>query len=92
MAFNKTQKIDKVEFIGDWKQILVRHKITVTEDGTVISESYHRENFNIELGVEGLPLELQPYATGVWTDELVSEWNAYYEEKTKEQELIDKAE
>jgi hypothetical protein len=81
MALIKTQKIDKVEFVGDWKTIQVRNKIQIKEDDVVISESYHRNSYEIDLGVAGLPVELQPYATGVWTNDLVAEWEAYKAEK-----------
>ncbi len=77
MELIKTQTIDKVEFVGDWKRLQVRNKIQIKEDGVVISESYHRNSYDIDLGVSGLPVELQPYATGVWTDELVAEWEAH---------------
>lgn len=85
MALIKTQKIDKVEFVGDWKTIQVRNKIQIKEDDVVISESYHRNSYDIDLGVAGLPAELQPYATGVWTEELVAEWEAYKAEKIAQQ-------
>ena len=89
MALIKTQKIDKVEFVGDWKTIQVRNKIQIKEDDVVISESYHRNSYDIDLGIAGLPAELQPYATGVWTDELVAEWEAYKAEKIAEQVAIE---
>lgn len=89
MALIKTQKIDKVEFVGDWKTIQVRNKIQIKEDDVVISESYHRNSYEIDLGVAGLPVELQPYATGVWTNDLVAEWEAYKAEKIAEQVAIE---
>lgn len=43
MALNKTKTLDKIEVVGDYKQIQVREKVVVTEDGNIISESYHRK-------------------------------------------------
>lgn len=91
MALIKTQKIDKVEFVGDWKRLQVRHKIDIKEDDVVVSSSYHRNAYDISIGITGLPVELQPYATGVWTNELVAEWNAYEAEKIAEQNALEQA-
>jgi hypothetical protein len=91
MALIKTQKIDKVEFVGDWKRLQVRHKIDIKEDNAIVSSSYHRNGYDISTGIAGLPAELQPYATGVWTDELVAEWNAYEAEKIAEQAALEQA-
>lgn len=43
MALNKTKTLDKIEVVGDYKHIQVREKVVVTEDGNIISESYHRK-------------------------------------------------
>lgn len=91
MALIKTQKIDKVEFVGDWKRLQVRHKIDIKEDDAIVGSSYHRNAYDISTGIAGLPAELQPYATGVWTDELVAEWNAYEAQKIAEQAALEQA-
>ena len=89
MSLIKKQKIDKVEFVGDWKTIQVRHLIEIKEDDVVISESYHRSSYEINIGIAGLPVELRPYATGVWTDEFIAEWNVYKTEMQAKQKEID---
>ena len=76
MALSKTTKIDKVEFVGDFKTLQVRHLTEVKEGDVILASNYSRDTYEISVGVEGLPTELQPYATGVWTDELVAEWEA----------------
>lgn len=75
MSLTKTQKINKVEIIGDWKTIQVRYLIEIKENEEVISSSYHRTTYDLSHGLENLPIEIQPYATGVWTDELVTAYN-----------------
>lgn len=85
MSLTKTQKIDKVEIIGDWKTIQVRYLIEIKEDEEIVSSSYRRKMYEISHGLENLPEELQPYATGVWTDELVAEWEEYAAQKAAEQ-------
>jgi len=72
MSLEKQVTIDKVEFVGEFATMQVRTKTSVLENGESISDSFHREVYSIETGVENLPEELQPYATGVWTDELLT--------------------
>lgn len=80
MALSKTTKINKVEFVGDYKNLQVRYITEVIEDGEVLASNYSRDTYEISVGINGLPTDLQPYATGVWTDELVSQWQAEQDE------------
>ena len=72
MSLNKTKQINKVEFVGKYKTLQVRYVTEVTDGEEVIAQSYDRNSYSIEIGIENLPEELQPYATGVWTDELLA--------------------
>lgn len=80
MSLEKKVTIDKVEFVGEFKSMQVRTKTSVLENGESISDSYHRVVYDIETGIENLPEELQPYATGVWTDELLAAQQAELEQ------------
>jgi hypothetical protein len=42
MALTKTQKVDKIEIVGDYKHVQVRTATIVKEDGVEISRSFHR--------------------------------------------------
>jgi hypothetical protein len=42
MALTKTQKVDKIEIVGDYKHVQVRTATVVKEDGVEISKSFHR--------------------------------------------------
>ena len=42
MALTKTVKIDKIEVVGDYKQIQVREATVIEEDGVELSKSFHR--------------------------------------------------
>lgn len=80
MSLEKQVIIDKVEFVGEFKNMQVRTKTSILENGESISDSFHREVYNIEDGIENLPEELQPYATGVWTDEVLAAQQAAQEQ------------
>ena len=73
MSLTKTRLIDKVEFVGKYRTLQVRHCTQIKENDDVISETYDRDSYS--LGQE-LPEELKPYANGVWTDELKAELQA----------------
>ncbi len=92
MSLNKTKQINKVEFVGKYKTLQVRYVTEVTDSEEVIAQSYDRDSYSIETGIENLPEELQPYAAGVWTDELLAELQAEQEEYLAAQEELLSAE
>jgi len=71
MALNKTKSINKVEFAGKWKTLQVRHLVEVKDGDEIIAQSYSRNSYQPN---ETLPEDLQPYANGVWTEELAAEY------------------
>ena len=76
MSLEKKVILDRVEFVGDYKTMQVREKTIVLEDGSVITDSFHRSSYECDFGIENLPEKLQPYAQGVWTDELLAEYES----------------
>ncbi len=74
MSLKKTTKIDKVEFIGKWRSLHVRYVTEVTDNDEVIASNYSRDSFYPN---QTLPSELQPFAEGVWTVELVGDYMEY---------------
>ena len=76
MALNKTTSINKVEFAGKWKTLQVRYLIEVKDGEEVIAQSYSRDSYQPN---ETLPEDLQPYANGVWTEELAADYEAWLE-------------
>lgn len=76
MALNKTTSINKVEFSGKWKTLQVRYLVEVKENDELIAQSYSRDSYQPN---ETLPEGLQPYASGVWTEELATDYEAWLE-------------
>jgi hypothetical protein len=76
MALNKTTSINKVEFAGKWKTLQVRYLVEVKDGEEVIAQSYSRDSYQPN---ETLPEDLQPYADGVWTEELATDYEAWLE-------------
>lgn len=82
MNLTKQISLDKVEIVGEWKRLQVRYKTSILEDDKLLNESYYREAYDVDYGIENLNAELQPYVTGVWTDEVLQSWNDHLEAAT----------
>ena len=92
MSLTKTKLVDKVEFVGKYKKLQVRYVTEITEGENIIAQSYDRDSYTLDIGIENLPEELQPYATGVWTDELLAELEAENAEWHAQQQALEETE
>jgi len=82
MALNKTVTDDKLEVVGDYKDLQIRTATVIDEDGTELSRSFHRRVLHCvssvknaddswthtDTDVSGESTEIQGIATAVWTD------------------------
>lgn len=75
MSLSKRIVLDKVEFVENSRVLQERQRIDILEDDMVVSSSYSRNIYEIQ-PIENLPENLQPYVTGVWTDEMIEEVEA----------------
>jgi hypothetical protein len=46
MALEKTSTIDKIEIVGEYNILQIREVVKVTENGNLISQSFHRKSIN----------------------------------------------
>jgi len=76
MALTETEVQDKIEVVGDYKNIQVRTATVIKRDGTEISRSYHRHVVSIctkasgswaDTDISGESTEVQAIANVVWT-------------------------
>ena len=82
MAITKTTEEDKIEIIGEGKDIQVRTATVIKEDGVELSRSFHRhvvecvntvknadDSFtHTDTDISGESTEVQAIANAVWTD------------------------
>ena len=77
MALTKVITEDKIEVVGDHKNIQVRTKTSVMEDGVELSSGFHRHvlTCSTKLGdtwadtdISGQSTEVQAICNAVWTD------------------------
>ena len=73
MALTKVEK-DDYEVRGEYKQINVRTKTSIMEDGAEISYKYHRKVLTPDMDVSGQSAEVQALASALWTDEVKKAW------------------
>jgi len=81
MAITKTTEQDKIEIVGEHKNIQVRTATVIKEDGVELTRSFHRHILDCILSVKneddswthtdtdvtGESTELQAICTAVWT-------------------------
>ena len=83
MAITKETVEDKIEVVGDYKDIQIRTATVIKEDGTELSRSFNRHvvscvesNYDAEsekwthtdTNISGESTEVQAIANAVWTD------------------------
>ena len=82
MALTKTISDDKLEIVGDFKDLQIRTATVIKEDGTELSRSFHRRVLHCvssvknaddswthtDTDVSGESAEIQAITAAVWTD------------------------
>ena len=77
MALTKVITEDKIEVVGDYKNIQVRTKTSVMEDGVELSSGFHRHVLQCstksgdtwgDTDISGQSAEVQAICNAVWTD------------------------
>ena len=87
MALTETTQYDKIEIVGEFKNIQVRKADVIKKDGNEVARSFHRYTLapglldgNDELVVtdlSGEPTEVAVIATAAWTDEIKAAYKAW---------------
>ena len=61
---------DKIEIIGDYKNIQVRTATVIKEDGVEITRSFQRHILQCTDNIRSQSTEIQGIAAAVWTDKV----------------------
>ena len=87
MALTETTVYDKIEVVGEFKNVQVRKADVIKKDGNEVARSFHRYALapgvldgNDELVVtdlSGEPAEVAAIATAAWTDEIKAAYKAW---------------
>ena len=76
MALEKLTVIDKIEIVGDFKNLQVREATVIEEDGVELTRSFHRYVLAPGSDLTGQPQEIVDIANAVWTQEIVDAYTA----------------
>ena len=80
MALTKIQKVDKIEIVGDYKQVQVRTATVIEEDGVELSRSFHRHVVTPGQDYSNEDAEVQAVCAAVHTAEVVAAYEASQEQ------------
>ena len=86
MALTKTNVVDKIETLENGT-IQVRTAIRIDEDGTVLSSSFHRHVLTPGQDLTDQDPKVVAIANAIWTDEVVSAYEAQMAEQEAEMEV-----
>ena len=75
MALEKSSMVDKIEVVGPYKIVQIREVIKITEDGNLISKSFHRKTIHPGQDYSGESLEVRRICAAVHTAEVTTLYN-----------------
>tara|TARA_Y100000593_G_C4197364_1_gene280008 strand:+ start:451 stop:726 length:276 start_codon:yes stop_codon:yes gene_type:complete len=87
MSIVKEIKNDRIEIVGKYRQLQIREKILILENGEEISSSYHRYMLSPGDDLSNQTDEIKKICESVWTDEIKK---AFQLELNKDIEKIEK--
>ena len=79
MALEKTIKIDKIEIVGEYKNIQVREATIIKEDGVELSRTFHRYSLSPDSDITDQPADVVSLSNIFWTDEIKAAYQASLE-------------
>ena len=89
MAITKTLEEDKIEIVGEFKQINVRTATIIKEDGTELNRSFHRKVIHsgyvdmdvsgnwVDTDISSESTEVKAIASAVWTTSIKNAYKAF---------------
>ena len=79
MALEKIIKIDKIEIVGEYKNIQVREATIIKEDGVELSRTFHRYSLSPDSDLTDQPADVVSLSNIFWTDEIKAAYQASLE-------------
>ena len=79
MALSESIEYDKIEVVGQYKQVQVRQATVIKKDGKELTRSFHRYVLNpdVDLSQRSEPNEVVAICNAVWTQEVKDSWAAH---------------
>ena len=79
MALSESIEYDKIEIVGQYKQVQVRKATIIKKDGKELTRSFERYVLNpdVDLSQRSEPNEVVAVCNAVWTQEVKDAWKTY---------------
>ena len=77
MALTETIEYDKIEIVGQYKNVQVRKASIIKKDGKEIARSFERYTLDPDKDISGEPTEVAAVCNAVWTDAIKKSWTDY---------------
>ena len=77
MALTERSAEDKIEIVGDYKNVQVRTATIIERDGVEISRTFHRHVVSPDADISGESAEVQAICNAVWTQEIKDAYAAH---------------
>ena len=77
MALTETTQYDKIEVLGEYKQVGVRKATVIKKDGTELTRTFERYVLNPDADITAQPNEVTAICNAVWTQEIKDAWTAF---------------
>ena len=82
MAITKELIEDKIEIVGEFKNVQVRTATVIKEDGVELNRSFHRHSLSCLDDITGESAEVQAICNAVWTDELKADYQTFLDSQS----------
>ena len=77
MALSETIEYDKIEVVGQYKNVQVRKATVIKKDGKELTRSFERYVLDPDSDVTGQPAEVQAICNAAWTDAIKTAWTEF---------------
>ena len=76
MALAESIEYDKIEVVGEYKNVQVRKATVIKKDGKELTRSFERYVLNPDSDISGQPAEVSAVCNAVWTDAVKEAWKS----------------
>tara|TARA_Y100000361_G_scaffold65273_1_gene57280 strand:+ start:1322 stop:1573 length:252 start_codon:yes stop_codon:yes gene_type:complete len=77
MALTKEVIEDKIEVVGEYKEVQIRTATIVKEDGVELTRSFNRKVLQPDADISKESSEVQGICNAVWTDDVKKAYKDY---------------
>ncbi len=82
MALSESIEYDKIEVVGQYKNVQVRKATVIKKDDKELTRSFERYVLNPDADVSKEPTEVKAVCDAVWTDAVKDAWKKKQDEDT----------